>query len=497
MSEPAEFDVIVVGAGNAGLLAAISAREAGCEVLLVEASPREERGGNSRFASGVYRVAHAGARDIRELVAEDADLQWDRIEIEPYPLDRFLEEVGGPSQGFADAALLTDIAAKSLDTVRWMRDLGVRWSLSISKLADSMRHGGRVRTTAGAEVIAEGNGLALVESLFARAEELGVTVSYGSPVVDLVTRGRTVAGVVIRTEDADQVVEAPVTILACGGFEASAEARARYLGQNWDLVKVRGTRYNTGALLAKALDHGAAAAGHWSAAHAVPIDSAAPPVGDLTIGDSTARYSYPYGITVNVDGQRFLDEGEDEMQLTYAEIGRKILAQPGASAFQIFDRTGCALLEPRYSTAKPVEADTIEELEAALGVPPGRLTETVRKFNAACPQGQFDPAVKDGLGARPDGQPPKSNWAVALTAPPYRAYRVTCGITFTFGGLAVDADARVPGVDGRPIPGLLAVGEIAGGFFAHRVPSGSGLIRGAVCGRTAGRTAARLIGVGS
>ncbi|MCE0765589.1 FAD-dependent tricarballylate dehydrogenase TcuA [Pseudonocardia kujensis] len=491
MSEVDAVDVIVVGAGNAGLLAALSARGAGCEVLLVEASDRAERGGNSRFASGVYRVAHAGAADLKDLVPDDQALPWDRMEIEPYPVERFLEEVVGPAQGFADPTLMTDVAAQSLNVVSWMRDHGVRWSLAMSKLPESLQAGQTVRLSPGGELIAEGNGLALVESLFARAEQLGVRIVYGSPVVDLVTSGRTITGVVLRHADRDETITAPVTILASGGFEASAEARLRYLGAGWDLVKVRGSRQNTGLLLDRAIAHGAGSAGHWSGAHAVPIDADAPPVGDLDVGDSTARYSYPYGITVDRTGVRFLDEGEDEMPFTYAEIGRKILGRPGASAYQVFDAAGTELLEPRYATAVPVEADTIEGLGRALGLP--RLTDTVRDFNLACPGGRFDPSRLDGLVATPHGQPPKSNWARPLATPPFRAYRVTCGITFTFGGLAVDTSARVLAPDGQPIPGLLAAGEIGGGFFAFTVPSGSGLTRGAVHGRTAGRTAARLV----
>ena len=304
----------------------------------------------------------------------------------------------------------------------------------------------------------------------------------------LLLQSQLAAGVAIKLDFSKQQ---PVTI----DYAPNAGKMSSFssVGPSWDLVKVRGSRQNTGALMDRALAHGAAAAGQFSVAHAVPIDTDAPPVGDLTVGDTTARYSYPFGITVNLRGERFLDEGEDEMTYTYAEIGRKVLGQPGGAAYQVFDATGCDLLEPRYDTAHPVEADTVGKLAAAMGVDADRLVATVRDFNAACPQGAFDPQRKDGLLARPDGQPPKSNWAVPLTAAPFRAYKVTCGITFTFGGLAVDHEARVLGVDGRPVPGLLAVGEIAGGYFAYSVPSGSGLTKGAVTGRTAGRTAAQLV----
>ena len=223
----------------------------------------------------------------------------------------------------------------------------------------------------------------------------------------------------------------------------------------------------------------------------MPLDSDAPPVGDLKMTDKYSRYSYPYGIMVNAEGQRFVDEGEDEVWLTYAKTGAAIRAQTRAWAAQIFDQRTVHLLEPRYATGVPVEADTVEGLAEKLGLDPHALRETVEAFNAACPDGSFDPFHKDGLAARPVGQPPKSNWAQPLDRPPYVAYTVTCGITFTFGGLRIDRNARVLDLAGRPMPGLYATGEITGGFFYHNYPAGAGLVRGAVFGRIAGAAAAR------
>jgi tricarballylate dehydrogenase len=488
-----DIDVIVVGAGNAGLIAAISAREAGARVLLVEGSRREDRGGNSRFASGVFRVAHAGSDDLRSLVSDAAAWPWDCLEVESYPADRFKGDLVNLGAGFVNEDLVAMIVDRSMETVRWMKDHGVEWGLSLTKLAESIREGEKVRLPAGGELTASGRGVGLVESLFAAAEQIGVGIVYGLAGCDLVTSGRRVTGIFLRDDEHEYAVSAAAVVLASGGFEASAEARLRYLGPGWDLVKVRGTALNTGAMLDRAIALGASAAGHWSGAHAVPIAADAPSVGDPALGDVTARYSYPYGVTVNIEGKRFLDEAEDLMPFTYTEIGRKILGQPRATAFQVFDARGAELLEPRYEWGRVTEADSITALAEKTSIPVSALQTTIRDFNEAChhDQSRFDPQVTDGLAARPAGQPPKSNWATPLDCPPFRAYQVTCGITFTFGGVAVDESSRVLGVDRRPIPGLLAAGEIAGGFFAFNVPSGSGLIRGAVCARIAGRTAAR------
>ncbi len=323
----------------------------------------------------------------------------------------------------------------------------------------------------------DGNGVALVETLFSRAEESGVEFWYESPVVSLVTKGQSIRGVEVARADSRIRVQASAVILASGSFEASTEARLRYLGAGWDLVKVRGTRFNTGRMLDEAVAAGALTVGHWSGEHAVAIDADSPAFGDLSIGDTNARYCYPFGITVNLLGERLMDEGEDEMNFTHAEVGKKLLNQPKVLGFQIFDAKTIALLEPRYATATPFEAETIEELAAKCGIRVDHLVTTVSDFNAACSPGEFDPFRKDGLAAKPAGQPPKSNWALPLETSPFRAYKVTCGITFAFAGLGIDSKARVLAVSGEPMAGLYACGEIAGGVIAHNLQEGLGLSR--------------------
>jgi len=277
--------------------------------------------------------------------------------------------------------------------------------------------------------------------------------------------------------------------LASGGFESNPAMRLQYLGTGWDLVKVRGTRFNMGTMLVQALGAGAAPAGHWGGAHASPLDASAPTTGELSLTDRLSRYSYPYSLLVNRRGERFVDEGEDEVWLTYAKTGWAIREQPSAAGYQIFDQKTIDLLEPRYATGTPVEASSLTDLAQKLGLSAEGLERTVRQFNDATREGKFLPFEKDGLSARPEGQPPKSNWAQPLDKPPYVCYPVVCGITFTYGGLHIDAQSRVLDTEGRVMPNLYATGEIAGGFFFHNYAAGSGLMRGAVFGKLSGEQA--------
>jgi tricarballylate dehydrogenase len=379
----------------------------------------------------------------------------------------------------------------SLDTLRWLHGKGLRWQLLHSRQA--FRVGERVRFWGGLVIGTTGGGRGLMEQHAAAARARCVEVRYSSPVVELLLDRGGPRGVVCSAGGRRQPIEAGAVVLACGGFEADARRRAMYLGPNWDVARVRGTACNTGDVLELALAAGAQPYGHWSGCHAIAWDAGAPQTGDWALTNRLSRQGYPWGLVVNRLGQRFLDEGADFRNLTYARYGAEILRQPGASAYQLFDaRTVPLLSQEDYGApgTSRAEAGTVAELAGKLGLDPAALGRTVAEFNAAVQPGEFNPAVKDGK--RTAGiTPPKSNWAQPLDRPPFVAFPVTCGITFTYGGLRVDAQARVLDDANRPIPGLYAAGELVGGLFYHNYPGGSGLMAGAVFGRRAGASAGR------
>jgi tricarballylate dehydrogenase len=282
-------------------------------------------------------------------------------------------------------------------------------------------------------------------------------------------------------------------VIACaGGFQASPEMRARYLAGATDMMKVRGSRHDTGEVLRMLLDLGARSAGEWKSGHMSPIDANAPdfetPQHEDGRGNTQSRYDYPYGISVNALGVRFFDEGEAQHSYTYAKTGRAVLGQPGARAFQIYDQKGIKCFRYPYHPATYVEAGTIAELAKKAGLEPKVLTHTVEEFNrAVIDSNAFDPRRPDGRATRGLGIP-KSNWATRIDQPPFRAYPVTGGITFTFGGLDVTRNAQVINTLDQPIKGLFASGDIVGLFF-HNYPSFTGQTRNAVFGRLAGRAA--------
>ena len=484
-------DVAVVGAGNAALCAALAARERGASVTVLERAPEALRGGNTRFTAGAMRVAYDGLDDILALVPDLGEAERRTTDFGSYPADRFFDDMARVTEYRANPDLVEVLVRESLPTLEWMRGKGVRFMPMFGRQAFEVD--GRRRFWGGLAIEAWGGGPGLVEAEAAAAARAGIDVRYGARAVGLEMDGPRAVGVRVRAGGREETLAARAVVLACGGFEANAEWRARYLGPGWDLARVRGSRFNTGDGLRMALDAGALPVGNWSGCHAVAWDRNAPPFGDLEVGDGFQKHSYPFGIVVNARGERFLDEGADFRNYTYAKYGRAILEQPSQFAWQVFDARADGLLRDEYRIrrATRVEAGTLEALAARLeGVDARRFLETARAFNAAVATDvPFDPTVKDGRGTRGLAVP-KSNWANPLDAPPFKAFAVTCGITFTFGGIAIAPEARVVDAEGAPIPGLHAAGELVGDLFYFNYPGGAGLTSGAVFGRRAGASAA-------
>ena len=483
--------VVVVGGGNAAMCAAISARECGADVTLLERAPFDLRGGNTRFTAGAMRAVYEGVDDLVRLMPDLTPAEIERTDFSSYSAADFFDDMGRVTQYRCDPGLVDRLVNDSYPTLRWMQSHGVRFLPLYGR--QSFNVDGRVKFWGGLTVEAWGGGPGLVDSLTNAAARIGVTLRYGVRVVRLTIQSGRVAGVVVRHADGEESIAADAVVLAAGGFEANPAWRARYLGPGWDLARVRGTRFNTGDGIRMAFDVGAAARGHWSGCHAVGWDANAPEFGDLDVGDGFQKHSYPFGIMVNTRGQRFVDEGADFRNYTYAKYGREVLLQPGQVAWQIFDARVTHLLRDEYRIRQVtrVTAESMDALAAKLeGVDATEFCATVRAFNAAVDQSTpFDPTRKDGRSARGLAVP-KSNWANPFDTPPFEAYAITCGITFTFGGLHVDADARVISEEGAPIAGLFGAGELVGGLFYFNYPGGTGLTSGAVFGRRAGAGAA-------
>ena len=484
-----ESDVIVVGAGNAAMCAALAAREQGAEVVILEAAPEAESGGNSRFTAGAMRVVFTGVGDLVKVMDLSAQ-EIGNTDFGQYTREQYYDDMARVTGFRCDPDLVEMLVENSLDTMVWMRTKGVRFQPSFGRQA--FRVDGRFRFWGGLAVETWGGGPGLVASLATACAREGIEILHESRAASLIEEGGTVCGVVVRGAHGSFTARGRAVVLACGGFESNAEWRTRYLGPGWDLARVRGTRFNAGDGIRMALRIGAMSYGNWSGCHSVGWDRNAPAFGDLAVGDNFQKHSYPFGIMVNARGERFVDEGADFRNFTYAKYGRAVLEQPGQFAWQVFDAKVVHLLRDEYRIREVTKAtaDSLETLAGKLeGVDPAGFLRTARAYNDAVRTDvAFDPTVKDGRGT--DGlEVPKSNWAQALDTPPFAAYAVTCGITFTFGGLRIDARGRVLDTAERPIPGLYGAGELVGGLFYFNYPGGTGLMSGAVFGRIAGACA--------
>jgi tricarballylate dehydrogenase len=489
----ADYDVIVVGAGNAALCAALAARETVQRILVLERAPEDEAGGNSRFTAGAMRVVYNGVEDLKKLIPDLTPEEIGRTDFGTYTADQFFDDMGRITQYRCDPDLTEILVRRSFDALAWMRAKGVRFVPIWGRQA--FKVDGRFKFWGGLTVEAWGGGPGLVEALTKAARSQGIEIWYLARASKLISDDEGVHGVRVKRTGKTVEVRSKAVVLAAGGFQANPEWRTRYLGPGWELAKVRGTRFNTGDGIKMALDVGAAAVGNWSGCHAVAWERNAPEFGDLAVGDAFQKHSYPWGIYINADGKRFVDEGADFRNYTYAKYGRVVLAQPGQFAWQVFDQKVIHLLRDEYRIKQVTKrtANTLEDLVKQLDdVNAEAALAEIKAYNAAVRVDvPFNPNVKDGRGTVGLAVN-KSNWANTIDTPPFEAYAVTCGITFTFGGLRINTDAEVISTDGDPIPGLYAAGELVGGIFYFNYPGGTGLTNGSVFGRLAGANAARF-----
>jgi tricarballylate dehydrogenase len=496
ISSMESYDVVVVGGGNTGLFTALRVHETGAKVLVLEKGLKQFRGGNGYFTTGIYRIVLNGMEDVLDMIP-DLTEEERSLEIPPYTAQEFYNDWKRITEGMADPELVELVIGHSREVIKWAaKKQGIKMELAGhgARSAD-----GRSLVFFDTPISGRGGGAGISDQLYAAIEQKGIELLYGTKATKLLVdlTGR-VYGVTVRRGDKTQDIKSKAVILACGGFEANPEWRARYLGKNWDMAKVRGTRYNTADGLKMAMDVGAQMTGNWSGCHAIFIDAYAPQPAILKDTDKSSKRGYAHGVVVNVEGKRFLDEGADQTPFTYAKYGQYALGQPQRMAFELFDSRAYPLLmkSADYSGAPCTTGSTIEEIAHKLAINPESLAKTIREYNESIrPGGTLPPehmgqmrgmANKHTVGI----SPAKSNFAFPLETPPFYAYPVACGITFTYGGLKINKRGQVLDTEDEPIRGLYASGEIIGGCFYNNYPGATGQMSGVVMAYISGANAA-------
>lgn len=470
------FDVVVAGCGVAGLSAAVAAAQAGASVAVLERATQEERGGQSRYTEAYLRMkSHTEVTDDFEThLAENGSGSVDPELVE----DAASSHSSGLARALsiADPSLIERFAVGAGETIAWLQDMGVRFEFLPTQFL----------TKSQPRLLPVGGGRALVEALAARAEEIGVQFFYETTAMALEqdSDGR-VAGLKVRRRGAQSVLTGEV-VLACGGFEGNSEMMTRYVGPRSVYLRpvCKGGYYNRGEGITMALEAGAAACGDFGSYHAEPIDPRSG-VAEASV------FIFPYGILINLDGKRFTDEAPGAIDAHYERVTRRIYEERQGTAWVVLDARYQRI--PNYrlgirTDKPPVVGQTLAELAGKIGVPAAALEATVREYNAACAPGEWRPLELDQLSTR-GLAPPKSNWATPLEEAPFHAYPIISSNVFTFGGLKIDASARVLDTDGEPIPGLYAAGEIVGLYYGNYTGATS-VLKGLVFGRVAGTLAA-------
>ena len=456
-----KFDVLVIGGGNAALCAAISARRSGASVLVLEGAPKFYRGGNTRHTRNM-RCAHDAATEILT---------------GPYTEQEFWDDLLRVTGGQTDEELARHMIRESKDILGWVVEQGVRWQPSL----------GGTLSLGRTNSFFLGGGRAMLNALYLTAEQIGIAIAYDAEVMDLrIEDGMFLSATLKQPIGGATEIRAATLVAAAGGFEANIEWLKQYWGEAADNFLIRGTPYNRGSILKLLLAKGVQEVGDPTQCHAVAIDARAP---KFDGGIITRHDSVVFGIVVNKHAQRFYDEGEDIWPKRYAIWGRLVAAQPDQIAYIIFDSTVLNSFMP--TLFPPIKADSIAELAGKFELDAAVLEQTVAEFNAAVRPGTFDHTILDDC--RTEGlTPPKTHWARKIETPPYYAYPVRPGITFTYLGTRVNKQARMVMKDGKPSANMFAAGEImAGNVLGKGYAAGIGMTIGSVFGRIAGREAAQ------
>lgn len=458
-----KYDIVIVGCGMAGLAAALRATELGKSVCILEKSPKKHRGGHTRFTES-FRIPTA---DI------DLDIEFN---VEDYTAADFYSDIMKVTNYQADNDLAEVVANESAETFEWLTAHGIDWEYQAP-------HPGY---TAGRVWL---HGEDFIDELVEILEDRDVAFYYKTEAREVCRDDNgDVTGIVARVEGTKTTFTGDAVILAAGDYGSDKEKRTRYYGPGYGNMTVRGSRYNTGEAVEAMIDVGAKTDGEWGDAHMAIIDAGSPEVE----GGITRIDGYQYGVILNHDGERFVDEGEDARAHTYAKFGRRIFEQSYHEAFIIVDSKVIDDVAHMGPTDE-ITADSIEGLANRLGIEDvNQAVKTVEAFNAACNPGTYEPETLDGNKAT-GIEPQKSNWALPIDEPPFTGFPVTGGMTFGFGGVAITPKAEVLDTRDEPIPGLYAAGNSTGGLFYNNYPGGTGLTNAAVFGRIAAEEASTHI----
>ena len=477
------YDVVVVGAGVAGLSAACAAAENGARVAILERSTEAETGGNTRYTEAFLRMesAESVADGLEETLVDDFMGHLDPSLMADAALDPQRRSPLYRAHHAVDPDYVAELAASAPETLAWMGTHGMRFDFLPTPFL----------TTSTTRMAPVGGGLAIVETMGKAARGLGVEFHFQTTARSLITGESGVEGVLAQTPSGPVEFTGQV-VLASGGYQGNAELMARYHGDRALTSRpvARGGNYNKGEGLEMALALGAATAGNFSLFHAEPVDPRSREA-------EAAIFCFPYGVLVNAEGRRFVDEARGPIDAWYERTTRDIQAQTRGTAWVIMDQQSLSVPNVRSgirTDIAPVVADSIAALAVALEVPVDELEATIASYNEACPDGEFDPSRPDGLSTT-GLVPAKSNWARRLSEGPFEAYPIMAANVFTFGGLKTTPAAEVVDRDGRAIPGLWAAGELTGLYYSNYTGSTS-VLRGATFGRIAGTRAALSVRAG-